>query len=436
VVIGHAVFAGVFCPGQRWQAIGLGTPAYGLALLRLSTLGGEDAAFAAWRVWELLRIPLPLDAPHYGQILALIGLAGAAKLMTAARPLGAAEGHWRVHYPLTLVVVGLTLNTLTWSGALRPDNLLLLLPVLAWLAAGTAQALPGWLRGGLLVTFVLPTLFAPAGLFPWLPYAALLERLQANPTSRLVVVAPYWWQHLPIAQAGSDRVFHIVSPTQTRFRAPQGSWATGADQPGLERFSAFLGDAPEVWVFENRDTGFKAAFLQSLTERYRIAPESAQARPAPDFFEGLARYIRIPDNLRDQFVYGQVLALQAWRLQNDVRARACQTVTLQSWWALHTQTYQDYSMTLVLATTSDGQGVARTDGWPTHAPTSTLAIKRPYVDERTLTLPCDLKPGEYPLLVGIYRVVGDAAQPLPAALADGRPLGNLVYLTTLYVEQP
>jgi hypothetical protein len=55
-----------------------------------------------------------------------------------------------------------------------------------------------------------------------------------------------------------------------------------------------------------------------------------------------------------------------------------------------------------------------------------------YTDRRALGVPCDVPPGEYNLLLGVYDVQQVAN--LPVTLFDGTPVGDLLYLTTLVVQ--
>jgi hypothetical protein len=77
-------------------------------------------------------------------------------------------------------------------------------------------------------------------------------------------------------------------------------------------------------------------------------------------------------------------------------------------------------------------GVARSDGNPSPVLTQQWRPGWLYVDERQLTLPCDLEPGEYPLLTGLYNF--RTLESLPVTTSEGAPLGELLYLTTLLVE--
>ena len=78
------------------------------------------------------------------------------------------------------------------------------------------------------------------------------------------------------------------------------------------------------------------------------------------------------------------------------------------------------------------QAVARTDAEPSGARTIDWDASTYHLDGRTLFIPCDLPPGDYPLLVGLHDLL--TAEPLPAFTPDGSPAGsNLAYLTTLRV---
>ena len=90
-----------------------------------------------------------------------------------------------------------------------------------------------------------------------------------------------------------------------------------------------------------------------------------------------------------------------------------------------------YLLSLV-AVNESGEGVARREDAPGDVDTLTWQAGRAYHDVRTLTIPCDLNPGEYPLMFILREQ--SFYWPLHAEQSGGAPLGDLVYLTTLFVE--
>jgi hypothetical protein len=92
----------------------------------------------------------------------------------------------------------------------------------------------------------------------------------------------------------------------------------------------------------------------------------------------------------------------------DERLRACETVTIRSFWETPDGGLLDgYSVTATLdRITGDGlwdfNTEARSDSQLTLTPTNDWQPGQLYLDERTLELPCDLPDGEYILRLGVY----------------------------------
>ncbi len=111
--------------------------------------------------------------------------------------------------------------------------------------------------------------------------------------------------------------------------------------------------------------------------------------------------------------------------------RACQDVPFESWWRALDAPGADLGIGLVLAD-ANGQGVVKVDAEPSGVRTIDWEADTYHLDGRTLFIPCDLPPGDYPLLIGLHDLL--TAEPLPAFTPDGAPTGsNLAYLTTLRV---
>jgi hypothetical protein len=60
-------------------------------------------------------------------------------------------------------------------------------------------------------------------------------------------------------------------------------------------------------------------------------------------------------------------------------------------------------------------------------------MEKLYRDSRSLTIPCDTPPGDYPLLVGWYDY-DDPTASLLVTLPDETPIGGVAYLTTVKVR--
>lgn len=126
-----------------------------------------------------------------------------------------------------------------------------------------------------------------------------------------------------------------------------------------------------------------------------------------------------------------VIRLKRWDMMSDVHVPRCGSVNVESWWQGDNPIAETYYLSLV-AVDEGGEGVTRMEEAPGNVDTLVWEPGEYYHDIRTLDIPCDLEPGEYPLMFIIReRSLYWAMQ---AASADGTPLGELVYLTTLFVE--
>ena len=161
--------------------------------------------------------------------------------------------------------------------------------------------------------------------------------------------------------------------------------------------------------------------------------------PGETYYRALEvmQYRRQPDVAEPMWRFGDNFSLLSWSLKGDHQVSACQTISVDTWWSVADETDSLYSSTVVIAD-NNGQGVVNSDDVPGGIyPTSIWQADRPYFDERGLTIPCDLAPGEYSLLLGLYPTPtgkNAAVENLRARTSSGEATGQgLVYLTTLMV---
>ncbi len=151
---------------------------------------------------------------------------------------------------------------------------------------------------------------------------------------------------------------------------------------------------------------------------YLLDMATAAPRTAPDANEITVRF-------------GDDLTLQNWSIHGSVNLRPCERVTIESGWRAEADPKLNYNMQVVMV---DGDGGRVTDfNAPLGAVATSLWEPNRYtVDARPIHVPCDTPPGEYPLVMGVYNP--DTLEPAPVTGAEGAPLGNQLYLTTLFVE--
>jgi hypothetical protein len=122
-------------------------------------------------------------------------------------------------------------------------------------------------------------------------------------------------------------------------------------------------------------------------------------------------YRRTPGQLQPLARFGDAVWLMGWRLDRPARLKPCDTVILESWWQITAPVPMDYSMTLTLNNLW-GTGLNRTDGAPANSQMRLWQPGQFVVDKRELMLPCDVPPGEYFLVVGIYDWTNNESLPV------------------------
>jgi hypothetical protein len=131
-------------------------------------------------------------------------------------------------------------------------------------------------------------------------------------------------------------------------------------------------------------------------------------------------------------LFGDGLALLAFRLTGPAEVRQCEEIYVRTWWQVIAPPSEDYHATLVLADTN-GIGRAQSDSPLAYEMTSQWQSGQEQLDRRPLFVPCDLPAGSYDLLVGLYPL--ETVQNLEIFYPDGSPYGRLAYLTTVEVAE-
>lgn len=155
--------------------------------------------------------------------------------------------------------------------------------------------------------------------------------------------------------------------------------------------------------------------ITPVVGRLRIRPPMTQT-PAPP-----ARY-----------TMGSSIALEGWQVPTQAQAGTNLPVTL-SWRCLESPD-RDYTIFLHLVG-PDGTPRAQADGEPQGGslPTSFWEPGESVPDNRTLILPNTVMPGQYRLVLGMYRL--DTGQRLPVKDANGQSVGDSIVLETLTLQE-
>lgn len=213
------------------------------------------------------------------------------------------------------------------------------------------------------------------------------------------------------------------------------------NEAAIDDFEELVGDEPDFWSVHIAGQGAWGTSLlvsslgrEPLSQTYHV--ESFMVADFPVLGSNLVvvhYQLASPEQAtaEEPYHFGDSMRLEAWALQAPVISQSCQSVTVETTWTATQAIERDNSMTLVLVSGADGSGLVRVDEPPTGMRTSLWRPHWKYVDRRTLEI-CDVEPGAYDLLIGVYDV--DSVTNLPVTAYDGTPVGDWLYLTTLNVE--
>lgn len=142
-------------------------------------------------------------------------------------------------------------------------------------------------------------------------------------------------------------------------------------------------------------------------------------------------FSHLPDGEEPGIRIGDIFSLHSWTLLDSVEARPCQAVTVESWWSIEEPDAIPHSLLLILAD-SDGDGqLALVEKPPADRFTTKWRAGVYYRDQTSITIPCTLAAGNYPLLFGMKETMSGASLPFHAS--DGSSFGTLFYLTTIQI---
>jgi hypothetical protein len=328
-----------------------------------------------------------------------------------------------------------------------------------------------WMAGGLAVIMFALALFALTGVL-WPAYAppAMLsvEQVQARaqPTDlrfgdaiRLVgytvgrdrvlpgddVIVTLCWEALAPMEEDYVYFVHVLGAEESKVgarethpglgRYPTGRWSVGdvfcdnvrvpvaKDAPAPAVYDVAVG----WYLYENEqvkqhlpayDAGGAPLELVTLG-KIKVRPEAYTA-------------VEVPNRL-DADLGGQVTLLGY-----DVDCRMVAPggeVDVTLYWAAQAPVPADYTVFLHLAA-PEGPPYAQADGQPQYGayPTAFWDVGEVVIDHRTMIIPADLPPGEYPLVAGMYLL--ETGDRLFWLAADGNPRGDAVPLLTLAISAP
>jgi hypothetical protein len=365
---------------------------------------------------------------------------------------------WRKWWMIVALVAMLTLvmfvNAL--SPNVTPRNLLVITPYIAVIVAYALRSIP-W-QGQLIVLFMLCIPFvgqfryhiSNAGYWELRDYMA--EYYDPS-QDRMMIIAPQSWEWIPMKYYLDERtdlglsntdILYVSTQRGGRFspQPPDPSVMIEHGQPeDFQKIEDYVDEHETLWMIKGNPftsqredaTLLDTHVIEWVEERYtpyNIAKFSDKGyHTAIEVIE----YRRQPESLEPMVRFGDDITLTGWVLKDSVEIQACQTISIDTWWQTEQGSNTLYSSTLVIAD-ENGQGVVNADDMPGgYAMTSLWQPDQLYFDERQLTIPCDIKAGQYNLLLGLYEI--ETIENLPVNSVDGEPMGtNLLYLTTLTVK--
>ncbi|MEM9950348.1 MAG: glycosyltransferase family 39 protein [Chloroflexota bacterium] len=354
--------------------------------------------------------------------------------------------HWSNLYlilvPLIMLGVIFSINLLIQT--VTPRNMIVIVPFFALLLASAMRDF----RTS--VICILLTIITVASIVDYRPlvsnaaYREVGEHIQAQyrvGETGIVIATPAIWEQIPVDYYLSERtsldidhtdLFNItvqealaVTPIDYQYHV------TDIDDTSLELFERYIADKHDIWWVYTSEFETATMFLDTLKQDFAFVQEIT-------FSEGYMRDVsvalfrRVPEDTSNGFVFGTIFDLLSWQLRDDVQVVPCQEITVDSFWTLANIPETNFVQTLTLAD-RDGQGIAQVDAPPADTLTLLWEDERIYVDERTLTIPCDIEAGSYDLLIGLY---DDSVNLLNVVNRAGDDVGSIAYLTTLSVDAP
>lgn len=381
-----------------------------------------------------------------------------AQDLTAMHPRMRFASLWREGWLILSLIVMVALPFLVNSHvrSLTPRNLLIAAPYIVLIAVVALRKMPRQAQLLALFFFCVPfvTQFrSHNGNAGYWELASLVERNYDRDRDRLLVMTSQAWEWIAInyflherTELGlsTDDIFYVSWESRDKDSfAPdsinESLFVTGLAKGDWRRMQPFLGEREKLWVIVGNPYIGGKNMLEAIESEYTLY--QAVNFPGDTYYRALEvlEYRRHPADLQPDWRYGENFNLLNWRLNDSVQVQPCQTISVDNWWSID-QAIEDLIISTLVLADENGQGVVQANDVPGGIyPTSIWQPDRPYFDHRSLTIPCDIPAGHYPLLLGMFPVTtGEnvAVDNLPVRTAQGEATGKrLEYLTTLTVNR-
>ena len=253
------------------------------------------------------------------------------------------------------------------------------------------------------------------------PISVLPESYAAG--SPVIVDAPERWLNLYMVDwllngLPTESTVHITGEDGERLFNETVAARLGenifTDADDLPEFGA---DSEQVWYLFAAESAEHEAAITAQLGAGGFLPTVVPLPPELGAFT-LIRFQRPPEDLSEQFRFGEDITLQGWTLISE-----CAPLQFESWWLAEAVPALNYSSTLVLEDAS-GAVVAQGDAGLAGVPMQLWEPGRFYFDTRTLDVAC--ASGTYTLKFGVYDI--ETLESLPV---EG---GDLAEITQFDIE--
>jgi hypothetical protein len=362
---------------------------------------------------------ISIDTANFGRYL-FVSLAFLALLYT----LGLAEWlrpHARRWLPLGLAVATLALALFALFGVLRPAYAP---PAIRSVETIRARTQPADLRFGDSIRLV----------------GYDIDHDRVLPGGEVTVTL--CWEALKLVEGNYAYFVHVLGPEESKVGARD-------TYPGLGRYPTgrwSVGDAfcDDVRVSVREDAPVPAVYAVAVGWYLYEDAQVKEHLPAYDPSGAPLELVTLGKVKVRPEAYATVevpyrldadLGGQATLLGYDIDRRTVAPggqVSVTLYWTTQAPVPADHTVFLHLAA-PEGPPYAQADGQPQHGayPTSFWDVGEVVADPRTVVVPVDLSPGEYPLVAGMYLL--ETGERLPWLAPGGSPQGDAVPLLTLAV---
>lgn len=226
-----------------------------------------------------------------------------------------------------------------------------------------------------------------------------------------------------------DQIYHLVPEMDDTIPSPMPNVYLSGDRQHHELAMALTATGRFWYLRKDTYTSQSDAFWGQLVDMGYVVTNTQQ-RGRGYLLSEVQRIIP-PDD--DTLTFDGGLQLYAITQLGDTAA-ACSELTLETVWAATDALPADYSLSIKLINAAL-ENVYQVDGALSNQPTSVWVTGAPYVDRKTLSLPCELTPGSYQVYVAVYNYQ-TPNDPLIYSGGLGSPFDDLARIQDIEVTNP